>query len=348
MFHNYKRGLVQIIHTHTTLQTSSQMDSMDIDSDDYKFYDSESRFLTEELRSRTDNTQPLRPLGSRGQTAVAHEYSPSQPNTVEGTPVLQEFTLFPRLPAELRLRIWAASKPGPRVVEIEFDNRLSFETLSPTSPPSLLAVCRDSRNETLKFYRKLLKPSNNGRWFQTIYFDPHTDILYLPEGVSRIGNFHSVLQDIDPGILVRIQHLALDLSSWEENVSEDEDFRILREFENLQRATIVLASGQDQRGEISFESPYGATFVAYGTKFDTQYRVNLHGDRDLVAQEGRSDDDMVLDQALGLGYGAHRAIRMQSIMAIMNNALERQCFATPNWEFPSLEIKALIRKRRAS
>jgi hypothetical protein len=63
------------------------------------------------------------------------------------------FHLFPRLPAELRLRVWELTVE-PRTVKVEFkgtyEGSLWFETLHSTTPiPGPLQTCRESRNAEL-------------------------------------------------------------------------------------------------------------------------------------------------------------------------------------------------------
>ena len=75
------------------------------------------------------------------------------------------FTYFPKLPAEIRLKIWKDALPGPRIIRIQ----LKFEPRQPRiegqkkkpqvsrfvasrPPPIGLRVCRESRIEALKEY----------------------------------------------------------------------------------------------------------------------------------------------------------------------------------------------------
>lgn len=72
----------------------------------------------------------------------------------------QEFKCFSKLPLELRITIWNFALPGPRILDIfrvkddctqawnhRFVRYKSFHT-----NPTLLAVCHESRKETLKTY----------------------------------------------------------------------------------------------------------------------------------------------------------------------------------------------------
>jgi hypothetical protein len=69
------------------------------------------------------------------------------------TSVCETFTLFPKLPIELRLKIWEEALPGPRIIEIHHDdNRLyNFEGEDEVNrievklpPPILHSVCQES------------------------------------------------------------------------------------------------------------------------------------------------------------------------------------------------------------
>jgi hypothetical protein len=63
---------------------------------------------------------------------------------IAGSMALTEFHPFPRLPSELRLKIWKLNMPGPRVVELRYSKKI-YHAISPTSTPALLHVCREVR-----------------------------------------------------------------------------------------------------------------------------------------------------------------------------------------------------------
>jgi hypothetical protein len=78
---------------------------------------------------------------------------------------VEGFTYFPKLPAEIRLKIWKDALPGPRVIRIQlkFDPkppRIEGQKKKPQvsrfvasrPPPIGLRVCRESRIEALKEY----------------------------------------------------------------------------------------------------------------------------------------------------------------------------------------------------
>ncbi|EGX89310.1 hypothetical protein CCM_07561 [Cordyceps militaris CM01] len=97
------------------------------------------------------------------------------------------FSLFSRLPVELRLRIWNYSLPGTRIVPV----RCGGDELAPDSAPRLIAatgcttttpnpanlsICAESRVEATKSYRRCFGFARQpGR----VYFDPRRDVLYF-------------------------------------------------------------------------------------------------------------------------------------------------------------------------
>jgi hypothetical protein len=107
------------------------------------------------------------------------------------------FMLFPKLPTELRLKIWKHALPGPRIVEIEWNPDTTqwfspFESQSERS--SLSHTNRESREIFHQIYLPLVKvfrvviqsivsdatdPFHETSQHTTSYFDPTIDILYI-------------------------------------------------------------------------------------------------------------------------------------------------------------------------
>jgi len=90
------------------------------------------------------------------------------------------FTTFPRLPTELRLKIWRHCFPKPRAIPIfqrNYDEDgpdqkiIRFECFTPH--PTVLAVNRESRNEALRFYIIIHGPHNF-----CVAFDSERDTIY--------------------------------------------------------------------------------------------------------------------------------------------------------------------------
>ncbi|KAH7382850.1 hypothetical protein BKA64DRAFT_683354 [Cadophora sp. MPI-SDFR-AT-0126] len=99
-------------------------------------------------------------------------------------PALSSFTLFGRLPAEIRCEIWKFAAPGPRIIPIKFDmNRVQYQ--SRISTPAILRVSQESRHEALKIYHELLLgPCRN----IGCYIDIDRDTVYIKGGLVRNTN----------------------------------------------------------------------------------------------------------------------------------------------------------------
>ncbi|KAG0647461.1 hypothetical protein D0Z07_6728 [Hyphodiscus hymeniophilus] len=134
------------------------------------------------------------------------------------TASLDSFPQFKKLPLELRLQIWNAALPGPRVVRvrtrpIRFYNRdydsdnieamMMHAFFSCTSPPTILFVNRESREEAQLTYKlafgcqKLDIPN-------MVYFNFELDTLYF-EGSSRSG-----IRDLQLTNFVRAHNVSLE------------------------------------------------------------------------------------------------------------------------------------------
>jgi len=102
---------------------------------------------------------------------------------------LGDFILFSKLPAEIRLKIWREALPGPRVVDVLYDSSKDgragkvkeinvLRTNQP--PPSMLHVCHESMQETLRIYSQIgnIDPVD-GLAFSYAILDLSKDTLFL-------------------------------------------------------------------------------------------------------------------------------------------------------------------------
>ncbi len=96
--------------------------------------------------------------------------------------MVHEFTLFPNLAVELRLKIWKFALPGPRSIKIRrvktdesAYSKQNFRITGMNEVPALLRTCHESRTEALRFYKRMFG-SVDGR---PQYFDPSIDTLIL-------------------------------------------------------------------------------------------------------------------------------------------------------------------------
>ncbi|WQF76018.1 Putative 2EXR domain-containing protein [Colletotrichum destructivum] len=136
---------------------------------------------------------------------------------------LDHFHLFPRLPVELRLRIWDFNLPQPRVVPIRCGAKsLSFASHSQSPPlstsgctsytavPVNLHVCHESRREALVSYRPSFGMTRNPG---QIFFNKAHDVLYFGarDGyMASEAQFLTVMALCDPSDLADVRHLAIN------------------------------------------------------------------------------------------------------------------------------------------
>ncbi len=110
-----------------------------------------------------------------------------------------KFRLFSELPIELRLEIWQFSLPRKRILEIKKVKeayRWGKDFMDgfgvPDSIPATLHVCRESREEGLRFYRPSFGRSYGSA---TTYFDPTFDtIFFRHENITEL-DFLSFLRN---------------------------------------------------------------------------------------------------------------------------------------------------------
>ncbi|KAI1378196.1 hypothetical protein F4677DRAFT_443411 [Hypoxylon crocopeplum] len=132
------------------------------------------------------------------------------------------FSLFARLPIELRFKIWTYNLPGPRIVEIKCSTEESLTShlrqgngrpasCKSTSPiPVNLHACRESRLEGLKRYRLLFGVSPQP---SRIFFDPSRDTLYFGarEGTTASETlFDTFVPLVQPEDLTHVHHIAIN------------------------------------------------------------------------------------------------------------------------------------------
>jgi len=95
------------------------------------------------------------------------------------------FTSFMRLPVELRDIVWELQLPGPRTITITEDvvhkslddPDLRKAKAAKTPVPTLLHICKESRDFALRFYRLSFEIELADR---PIYFDFERDLLFIP------------------------------------------------------------------------------------------------------------------------------------------------------------------------
>ncbi|KAM3069508.1 hypothetical protein ACMFMF_008725 [Clarireedia jacksonii] len=152
--------------------------------------------------------------------------------TVNHTPGgLEKFTLFPLLPAELRLEIWRQSFPTSRTIVLTPTPRPSEASSAPL--PVTLSVCGESRAETLRhytiLYRSEFKTRNNlcsarprshlqpicfNASVDMIYFHAH-DLVWPGKGRAKFNEWIRFLESRAPGILRSAKSVEVGGLDWE-------------------------------------------------------------------------------------------------------------------------------------
>ena len=188
------------------------------------------------------------------------------------------FTLFNRLPIELRLKIWEAALPDPRVVNIR-EKRLRktrpgrdmVAVTSDTKAPSVLFACRESYSAASKFYIPSFAFSDS---IPETYFDFQRDTLYLRFDTFALfpwDDCYSQTMDeleclYDSANLKRVQNLAVFLDPDPDQITNTAKpgrlANILVLFGNVKNLTLILGhfdqEGDDQ-GDILLMEPIDVT-----------------------------------------------------------------------------------------
>ncbi|KAG4414940.1 hypothetical protein IFR04_011917 [Cadophora malorum] len=187
------------------------------------------------------------------------------------------FELFNRLPIELRLKIWEAALPGPRVVNIR-EKRLKktrrgrdmVALTSDTKAPSVLFACRESYSVASKFYMPSFAFADS---IPETYFDHQRDILYLRFDTFALLPYDDLvsctideLEYLYDSANLRVQNLAVLLDPDPDQITNmarhDTLANILFLFGNVKNLTLVLGhfdqEGDDQ-GDILLMEPIDVT-----------------------------------------------------------------------------------------
>jgi hypothetical protein len=187
------------------------------------------------------------------------------------------FTLFNQLPIEIRLHIWEAALPGPRVIDM-IERRVkrkgdpAFDPPFPkgaqenvlvlwshSKAPSTLFACRESHSVA----SKVLIPSFAfASSIPEIYFNFQIDTLYLRSDTFVFDDtkeFQYFIEEIesiyDIDHIRQVQNLAILLDPEEVGAYHYQLAEVLGWFGNIQKLTIVVGHfdrENDDNGDILF------------------------------------------------------------------------------------------------
>jgi 2EXR family len=194
--------------------------------------------------SKPKSTETMEGLLQNMQTSAIEIESQTEGHLKSKEPI---FDLFPRLPPELRVKIWKIALPGPRIVEVYLDqvddlSRGVHDVIRvSTPPPVLMHVNFESRMVAReKYWLPLNECSRNSTLLSGDYafIDPSMDTVFvswspqnqkLPEAQLANGKMWS------KAARESIRLFAMDERAWCE-LAGDEGFVY---FENLEKFTIV-------------------------------------------------------------------------------------------------------------
>lgn len=152
---------------------------------------------------------------------------------------VDNFSFFTRLPYEIRLKIWEAALPAPRIVPVRY-NRLCKQYTSDVPPPALLHACTESRRVFLSVYENFRLSQ---KFDSSIFVDFARDTIFFDNlDCSPEGDLASDLA-MSPQSQ-KVLYCAIDAQLWEvlrvfryDNLSEVKLLRRLR--------TLALVLRQD-------------------------------------------------------------------------------------------------------
>ncbi|KAI1776245.1 hypothetical protein F4818DRAFT_375013 [Hypoxylon cercidicola] len=189
----------------------------------------------------------------------------SKPQGQQPPPSPTEFTLFPLLPAELRIDIWNASFE-PRVVELHKTpdanvvNSISrfgpSPWLSNCSNPAALSACSEARELALKHFAvplAVFAPRRGALSRRLLYLDPASDLLVIVGDVDYLGlaDLFDAAQERDPARR-RIQRLGLSVTCWLRNFQFETHFRWDKILFSVDVDELVLLMYEQQRPPARF------------------------------------------------------------------------------------------------
>jgi hypothetical protein len=161
----------------------------------------------------------------------------------------QDFTIFPGLIPEIRLKIWRCALPAERVVEIQYDRHTDeFRQSKPGPVTNLLAVCKEAHDEVLKTYTGHFNVDH------PIYLDTSMDTVQL--------TFNALLAWAitipDAASIKRLELTGRDLPTAHNELV----FNRLGRFANLEQLTIVYP-----------RSPFPLLFRDVDLDIETEWRL---------------------------------------------------------------------------
>ncbi|KAK0124473.1 hypothetical protein ONS95_009425 [Cadophora gregata] len=269
-----------------------------------------------------------------------------------------EFTLFPSLPIELRLRIWRYAQPEPHVVDIIFNEKSPDKSMSTAAPPVLLFVCRESRAETLKIYKLLSRSMKSSATdlYRRIYINPLVDTLHFADDWRTASQdltayipLESIVSWLNEDLIKTQKHLALGLAMLDANIqaaSHPTAFSAMAKFQALESLMAVISPKRRQRCANEIVDPYGLrrpTPPLLAPDEDARFAIYLSPDVRYAkpVSEGGDPYYTEIDEVLNLQGGEDRMQELEDLLEEMQDELEAVYIDHPKWRMPYTGVAAL-------
>jgi hypothetical protein len=150
------------------------------------------------------------------------------------------FPQFPLLPTELRLRIWHLCL-SPRVIEIKYHPK-RCEYTARTTPPPLLHVNREARQEIQQIYTLCFQPPT--------YINYDLDTIYFRNNYGA-NPLNIIFDEIPQHSMRNLKYFAIDplfiIGVWDVCISK-RWWQVFDELPNLKTVFVVI-NGEDLRDE---------------------------------------------------------------------------------------------------
>lgn len=190
--------------------------------------------------------------------------NPTQTNIESG----HTFTLFPKLPYEVRLKVWKAALPGPRFIEIRSadpspdkleddecsidEHGIDCETWRPScieKAPAMFFTCREARAEVMKFYAPL-KGNEPSAGIVFCDFSKDYMVFSFPRFREYLSDWINGDDEIVAETWAKVKQVAIDEES-HAYCTKDED---LGDVTSMQLDELAIVPCQYER--VSKSSPF--------------------------------------------------------------------------------------------
>jgi hypothetical protein len=209
--------------------------------------------------------------------------SNSQPDQSTPDIPLSKFTLFMKLPQELRLKIWRHTFE-PRKIVIRVESDASFCPNAHYQHPIALQICSESREEALKWYKVYFHGSDYPTYVNSLIDMPHIrhgspdrKILSVqPVFGGFAARFLKNLKIVFDGkFMQELRYLAIDRDLWTQRIGRAS--LAMRIFPRLERLVIVIDDDllQDENEWSDIETSDDEEDFAYRASWTGNYHSRM-------------------------------------------------------------------------